>query len=278
MKGSYIFLIALLLVSIPQVSAQSKGRTTKSQRKEQEHQKKIQELLLYASAYHAEGNLALARNHYEMALELEPNNPHIYQTLSYLYLAMGDAPAGIKLLDKAVARFPNDVDFLYHRAYFHIQMGNTDKALGDWTRVIQKDKNHVAARWSRGQYYLKQQNYVRAQEDFTALSQIDPDPSRISNFFLAKTLQSLGKHSEAVQQLKIYAEAILLNQESNYWHPIGEAYFFIAHNLRLAGQFDEAAVYYGKAIEAKLWPDITTSQRVEAQRYSNRSLAIPISQ
>lgn len=146
-------------------------------------------------------------------------------------------------------------------------------ALADWNTIITREPNNTYARWQRGQYYLKHQQYQRAKEDFANLARHDSHPSRIANFYLARAHQALGEYDEAVKQLHIYVQATE-TQPHNPYHPVGKAYFHLAHNLRLAGKISEASVYYSKAIDAKFWPDVTSAQRVEAQKYSNHSLNI----
>ncbi|NIZ40572.1 hypothetical protein PVA45_03475 [Entomospira entomophila] len=231
-----------------------------------------QRLYTHGSAYHAEGDLVRARNHYEYALEIYPLEKRIYASLSYLYVEIGMIHKGIETLSRAIELFPKDTDLLYHRAYFYTLIHRNDLALNDWNRIISLDKKNIEARWQRGHYHLKAEEYHDALDDFRMLDRYDTDPSKISTFFLAQTLQMLGQYDAAAKKFMEYASAV--EHHGSYWHPIGEAYFYIAQNLRLAGQEKEAALYYGKAIDAKLWPGVTPAQRVEAQKYSDHYLSI----
>lgn len=232
-----------------------------------------QQMYIYGTNYYDEGDLHRAKNHFEYALHLYPHAEKIYSSLGYLYLELGNIHKAIDILNTAITNFPKNTEFLYHRAYFFTLIRANDKALNDWNRIIKIDQNNINARWQRGQYFFKHGEYEKAFEDFKKLDKHDPDSSKISTYFLAKTLYLLKKYPQAAKKFKEYAQA-LESTESNHWHPIGRVYFYIARNLRLSGNLKEASIYYDKSINTQLWPEATNTHRIEAQKYSNYYLDV----
>ncbi len=226
-----------------------------------------------AKTHHDMGDRNQAFHFYEKAIRTDATLIKAYMGLASWYAEDNRYNDTIAVITRLIDQYPQNTDFYYSRAYFYTLINNYDSAFVDWTTMLALENNSVAALWSRGHYLRKHNRYNEALIDFKQLHLIDPDPTKISTYFLALTQIQLNQHQEAIENLQIY-EAASLKEGENHWHPLGEIYFLLARSLRLSGQTEQAAVYYSKAIEHRFWPDATKKVVSEAQKYSNNHLRL----
>ena len=64
----------------------------------------------------------------EQALKFAPDNPAIQDTLGWILVGQGQAPQGLELLQKAMAKLPKEASIRYHYAVALARVGNKDQA------------------------------------------------------------------------------------------------------------------------------------------------------
>ncbi len=155
--------------------------------------------------------LAKAIEHYEQALEIEPDDLETLQGLSPLYRAAGEPDKSSALLEKILSVKPNDPSALQDLAALHLESGDTEKAIATLEKL------------------------ASGGEDF------DPRRARL----LGGAYQQAGRHKEAA---KIYQDLLefVVNARGNTV-PVRQE---LAYNLLLAGDYAEAQKEYEALAEA----------------------------
>ena len=82
-------------------------------------------------------NLDEARQLIEKALQIEPDNGYITDSLGWVYYQKGDYDKAIALLIRAVELSPDDSILLEHLGDAYRQKGDTEKALDAYRRSLE---------------------------------------------------------------------------------------------------------------------------------------------
>jgi len=77
----------------------------------------------------------------EKAFKRAPNNPALMDTLGLLLVEQGDAARGVSLLQKAVAKAPEEPEFRYHLAVGLNKAGDKDAARKELVALLEKNKS-----------------------------------------------------------------------------------------------------------------------------------------
>ena len=76
------------------------------------------------------------------AVDLEPENPDVLDTLGWVYFKEGDLHRAVELFQQALKLNPDSPDILFHLGNSLIQTGDENKGKAFLGRLLEKYTNH----------------------------------------------------------------------------------------------------------------------------------------
>lgn len=146
-------------------------------------------------AYLAAGDQR-AREQFETALRLDPQDTRAKTALAALELANGEAGHAEEAASEVLSEDPTDSTARLIRAQALVKMAETDKARKELTMLLQTDPSSQDARAELAELDYRERRYTAAEEGFRAL--IRADDARGAPGFL-KTEIAQGKIEPAIQ-------------------------------------------------------------------------------
>jgi adenylate cyclase len=201
------------------------------------------------------GNLG-AREHYQRALQFDPNYPEAMIALAYTELIeMGRMPAvgwesalaKIKELERRAAKIaPRMPQLLELRSLLALTQGDLALALSEAEAMVALDPNGAESHYALGRMYFFTGQYERAIESLSTAVRINPHSSATYSSHLAFSQLALGRTDAAISLLEAVTE------RSPDYSP-AHAYLAIAYQL--AGREPEARLQAARLPHVA--PDIT---------------------
>ena len=99
-----------------------------------------------AQAYASKGDLKTSVEHYNLALEIDPQDSYIYTNRALSLIAVGDFKGGVADLQKALVLNPNNLLAANNLSICFIQQGDVSRARGLLESILLKDPGFTAAR------------------------------------------------------------------------------------------------------------------------------------
>jgi len=118
---------------------------------------------------------------YDKAIQLNPNNPVIYNDRGDSHLALNNHENALADYTKAIALNPNYDSAYINRSKCHLKNKNYTKAIADCDNALKLDHRKAEAFFHRGNAYECQNAYDAALYDYNIAIKLDPD------FVAAKT-------------------------------------------------------------------------------------------
>jgi len=229
----------------------------------------------------AEDDLALAKDSYARAVELDPENEKAHSNLAIVYRMLGELDAAVTHFRRALEIEPNFAEAKSRLAQSLSEQGHLDEAVDLLRESAASEPNSAKAAAQLGLALATQGNLVVAVEHYRRALLLDPD-SEEAHFYLANALVAQGKLDEAVEHFREVlrldparaqahhrlglalreqgktAEAVAQFEEALLIDPA----LAVAHNelgaaLKRQGRLDEAARHYRKALAID--PDLATA-------------------
>ena len=174
------------------------------------------------------GNYAAAIEHYNTAIESDPNDALAYNNRGLAYIEVGESEQALKDYDKAIELKPDYTEAYFNRglAYFNLApLGFGDpeivqKGIADLTKAIELDPEYADAYYNRGLGYNQFYHYYYKAPFFSE--------------------EIIGSHNMAVAE---FNKALELDPNCVLAYAgLGNAYYRF-------GEWDKATEYYNKALE-----------------------------
>jgi len=118
----------------------------------------------------------------ETSVDLDPADAHCQSLLGLASHLVGDYGYAIEHYDAAIELEPN-LEFYYYRAMAYLEEEDLEEALDDFDRVIRLEPGYVGAYFGRGRVHALAGRYEQAIEDLTIAAE-DPGRSYQFPFFL----------------------------------------------------------------------------------------------
>ena len=96
-----------------------------------------------------------AIQHYQKAIELEPNLALLHLALGRTYISTGDVDAAIDSLERSVALDPENAELLYFMGYAYFSIGERDFAADYFEQAIELQDDYPAAHCQLGLIYYQ---------------------------------------------------------------------------------------------------------------------------
>jgi adenylate cyclase len=205
----------------------------------------------------ATDGIARAREHYQRAIEIDPNYAEAMVALAYAQLiemsgapqeTWPDALASIRHLERQAAEIaPRMPRLLELRSLLSLSQGDHDEALAHAEAMVELDPNGAESHYALGRMFFFTGQYDRAIDSLGTAMRINPHSSAAYAGHLAFSHLALGRTDEAVSILETVTERF-----PNY--SPGHAYLAIAYQLagREAEARRQAAALPGVAPDIKL--------------------------
>jgi len=145
-----------------------------------------------------------ARESYEKAITLEPNNPYLYNRLGRVYLVTQDETEvyeAIKWFEKAVTLKGDYSPAHFQLALAYEMVGDLDKAIEKMESNKRYTPDDVGLRFQLGLMYYKKENFERARAEFAEAIRLNPIHSN-SRYFLGLIYDQEGKTEQAIGQFE----------------------------------------------------------------------------
>ena len=229
----------------------------------------------------AEDDLALAKDSYARAVELDPENEKAHSNLAIVYRMLGELDAAVAHFRRALEIEPNFVEAKSRLAQSLTEQGRLDEAVDLLRESAASEPNSAKAAAQLGLALATQGKLVVAVEHYRRALLLNAD-SEEAHFYLANALVAQGKLDEAVEHFR---EVLRLDPErAQAHHRLGLALrergktaeavaqfeealridpaLAVAHNelgaaLKRQGRLDDAARHYREALAID--PDLATA-------------------
>lgn len=155
-----------------------------------------------------------AEQEYQNAINLNAEYVKAYNALVRVKLKKGNIEEAFALANKAVEKFPNDVDVYLTRSIIYRQRTDYGNAINDLTKALNIQPDDKEILLTRGQYYGKFNQYQNAVSDFSRLITLDP-ASYKAYLWRASANEELMKTPEAIADYEKFMALTTGNNSQN---------------------------------------------------------------
>jgi tetratricopeptide (TPR) repeat protein len=186
-------------------------------------------LHLLALAEKGLGDYDPARQCFELAMQLAPQDAELAANAANLFAACGDIDAALSAYSRAIALAPSRLDFRLNRAIVLLDAGRAEQALGDAEYLRSQPKTDARILTVAGQIYRSAKNFDAAQTAFRRALELEPERAT-ALLGLGELLLEEGDPETLVPLQKLH---LILPNDLGITLSVAEA-------LEAKGQFDEA--------------------------------------
>ena len=127
-----------------------------------------------ASLYCGLSQFDQAKENYQKAIQLAPDDPNLYLGLAQISLSQEDYSSALDQLSQYISQTENDsgadqkaLAAAYgDRGLCDQQQGDTEKALADYSKAVELDPDYAWAYFMRGKLYQQMEDYENAAADY----------------------------------------------------------------------------------------------------------------
>jgi tetratricopeptide (TPR) repeat protein len=129
--------------------------------------------LFLGHVYVARGDLSMAAQQYEKALQIEPNNLKALENLGNYYSAVNTAKA-LTYYKQYLALEPHDAEIYFQMGFLFQKIGDTPGAISAFKQSIEFDPQQMASHLALAELYELQKSTGSAVEQYQACVKLDP--------------------------------------------------------------------------------------------------------
>jgi tetratricopeptide (TPR) repeat protein len=198
----------------------------------------LDEQLEAALTLHRDGKLEAAAKAYREILRQDPDDIDTLHLLGAVTAQLGDAQAGLELIDRAIALDPGCADFHNNRGLILAGLGRVEDAIAAHRKAIELKPDYAEAQNNLGNALVRINKFDEAEAAFRRTLALNPDYAN-AHSNLGVLLHRQNKFEEAIAS---YREAIGLHPNH------AEARSNLGAALREIGEMDQAIEAYKSAI------------------------------
>ncbi len=146
-------------------------------------------------AYLAKGETALASQHFQLALSIDPNYPLASSLMGLLLSTEGKLDESIPYFRQALKIDPNNSLAHLNLGMTLIDRGNLPEAIEEFDAILRRDPNNASAHASKGQALERQGKAREAFSEYQRALQIDPGHA-LARSNLSQLLQRVNRQVE----------------------------------------------------------------------------------
>ncbi len=152
-----------------------------------------------------EKNFEAARENFEKAVELDPEDPRARHYLGLALLSLGRLDEAATQLAQARAKLPDDVDIAFALGVALFYQGKYEQARPHFEVVAAKEPKRSDLGYYLGRIYFEGREYERALSTLEGAETTDPAVAQLTRFYAGLTKQRLGRTEEAVKEMEVAA-------------------------------------------------------------------------
>ena len=197
--------------------------------------------LAFAQVYEAQGNLGMAAQYYQKAVDLNPTLSGAYLSLGGVYVKQGKFQDLGTLMEGVVQKMPDNAQVHHYLGLSLEASQQADKALAEFSKAIELDDSLGDAHYKKGRLLRLQKQVAPALvelEKAVSLQGDNPD-------YLTELGVGYYESQQLDKALETLAKATSL---PGYENALGWTYHGVA--LKDKQRFAEAAGYFQKAVDA----------------------------
>ncbi len=196
-------------------------------------------LNISADRYYQEGHLAEAVAEYRKALELDPENVNVRNSLGVCYAKQDNHDAALAQFEKAMQLAPREVMAIYNIGLIHYIRGEKEKAEHFWLAALQIGKEIFEIHFQLGRLYAEKDNWNKVLPHLVKATELKPG-SAPAQGLLGKCHLALGDHASAI---KAFKQAVKRNpNDAEALSSLGWLYHQTGENLEIALTFCRQSV------------------------------------
>ncbi|MEE4261430.1 MAG: tetratricopeptide repeat protein [Desulfobacteraceae bacterium] len=157
-----------------------------------------------------EGNIIEAITEFKLALELDPNNVNVHNSLGVCYGLQGQYDSAIAEFKKAIALAPREYMALYNLGLVHLLMKQPDRALEYFLGADKINGNNYEVTFQTGKLYLETGNFEKSRFYLERAAQLEPESGQAHRYL--GDSYSAGNRPEAA--ISAYKKAIKCNPDN----------------------------------------------------------------
>lgn len=219
----------------------------------------INEIINKGFDFHQSGRLAEAEAAYREALDIDPENPEVYNLLGVLKLQQNDTFAAIEWTEKAIQIKSNE--YFYETLFqAYIRACSYEKIIYYESEIKQKYPKNFSLLFNIALAYKNLNQYKKAIQTYEEALKIDPS-SYQGWFNLAHLYEILGQSKNAVSAMRICNKLRPHDDDTEYFYSIA---------LMRAKDYDKGLKLFEKrqcralaiATQAKSYPNLATEEKL----------------
>ncbi len=181
-----------------------------------------------------------AIRHLHAAIEIDPLFKLPYNTLAYIYEAIGDFGQSIWAINKYIEVAPDEYNPYDTRGDLYAWAGKVDEAIASYRKALEINPDSEFTIWKLGHQYRAKRDYAAAASTYRRLlSSESPRTRSYARCYLAHILAYQGKFAAALEQYDQGIAADRLENTTDDW------YHYDKHLLKgqiheILGEYDEA--------------------------------------
>jgi len=194
-------------------------------------------LNISGDAFYQAGNIDGAMAEYELALEMDPDNVNVYNSMGVCHGERGDYDRALASFATAVALDPEDVFAIYNAGYIHMQRQEYETALEYFRKALAVDDTIFELLFQAGRALYELGRPEEALHHIrSAISKSDA-PGGIVYRYLGDCLLAAGDNGEAA---RAYNSAVKLRPDDAH------CLSALAHCYESEGRNAEIALVFGQ--------------------------------
>jgi tetratricopeptide (TPR) repeat protein len=170
------------------------------------------EFFLSISAMNIDNLYELAKQDFEKALELSPNNPKLYLALARNEIQNNNFEKAEEYIGKALELKPNYVEAIFLFSRMQVLQGKIDEATINAEAALIVRPNDPFVYFELGLFNYQNKKYQNAINNFATVINLNPSFLN-ARYFLGLSLYQNGNTSQALEQFEILAQISPENQE-----------------------------------------------------------------
>lgn len=193
--------------------------------------------LLYTMAYASQENFIKAEE-YAQKIDSSLESGFVDYKLATLYYNLGKKEKSFKKIDSAIAKNPENINYLIEKANFLADEKDIDGALSLYKKVLDINKNYVDAYYQMAKIYLLYDNNAEALKYLKIAVEKDfNNPSYL--YTLSLLYYKLFEYDKAIETMR-FVVSLTPND--------AEKYVFLADLYLAKNDIESAKLYYKEAL------------------------------
>jgi len=132
--------------------------------------------------FYEKGELQEAINEFKLALELDPNNVNVHNSLGVCYGLQSRYDSAIAEFQKAIATDPGEYMALYNLGLVHLLIEQGDRALEYFLDAYKINGNNFEVAFQTGKLYFETGNFKKCRPYFECAAELEPESGQVFRY------------------------------------------------------------------------------------------------